>query len=909
MFATFLLPSYRSRVTILFDTNRSHASSTCNSVPVLPVREGILVRRIRAFLHRLCGTFSHSTAEQDLADEIESDLERHIQDNLRKGLLPEEARRQVILRFGGIENTKQQYRDRRGLPLFEMILHDLRYGARTLGRSSLFTAVAIATLGFGIGMSTTMFTVARAVLLRPLPFAQPDRLVAISEVDRLKPTLGAGANVASADFFEWQRANTVFSDMADYVGIDERGQARIGFYLNRAPETRILKGLVVTPNLFDVLGVPPLLGRGFAAKDDQVAILSYNCWQSQFAGDSHIVGRALTLSGVSRQLIGVMPRGFFFPNNEVEVFVPPGPFTPDRIFHDAGVIARLRPGTSLQLARAQMSAIGARLQRAFPETNATLDTQVRTLHSAFAASSRPALLMLFLAVAVLFVIVCSNVAHLQLARAASRIHEFTIRKALGAGRGRLVGQLLGESLLLSMAGGVLGLLIANLARAALLRFAPEAIPSYADLRIDLWVVLFNIAVTLLAPVLFGLAPSWSAVRFGTLGARGASSAHPGFRGRELLVALEMALSVVLVVSAGLLIRSFVRLENVDLGFHTAQTLSFRLNLSDFVSSDQQRAEQFASIERRLLEYPQVDAAGATARPLLGGGSGGEAGVIIRGRERSLRLELVTPGYFRAMRTPLLRGRFPNQSDTQSSSLIAIVNRAFERVYFPDQNAVGRQIGMGGRGAATIAGVVADLKQEGLDQPAQPAAFIPSTQITPQAVTFVVRGSGDRNTMAAIARAAVRSVNQLVPLEQVATLDDLVRASVSGPRIRTSVLSLLAVAALFLAALGLYGLLAYSVVQRSTEIGVRMALGASAQRLFGQIVVQGMRPVIAGAIFGLLAAYTAGYLMRSLLFGIVPADPLTYLLTTLVLAAVSLCSCAIPALRAIGQDPMVSLRQQ
>ena len=604
----------------------------------------------------------------------------------------------------------------------------------------------------------------------------------------------------------------------------------------------------------------------------------------------------------------MLPCGFFFPNKEIEVFIPAGNFTPDRVFHDQGVIARLRPGVSLRQASAQMSAIGARLQKEYPETNANLNAEVESWHSSLAAASRPALLMLFGAVGILFVIVCSNVAHLQLGRAAARKQEFSIRQALGAGRGRLVGQLLTENLLLSLAGGLLGLFFALIARAALLRFAPEAIPDYADLRIDTWVLIFNLVATLIAPLLFGIGPAFSFARPESLRDRVESSPRSN-RTRAVLVAAEVALSIVLVVCAGLLIRSFVRLQNVDLGFRTGNTLSFRINSGNFVSTDDQFARMYSEIESRLLVQPGIQAAGATARPLLGGGSGGEATVSIQGRERALRLEVVTPGYLPAMRTKLLRGRLPNQADTKKSALVVVVNSAFEKSYFPDKNTVGRQIILGNRGPATIVGVVADLKQERIDRPAQPAAFAPSTQIAPRAVTFFVRGPGDPRSLETAARLAVHAVDKTLPLTDIATLDGLVQASTSGQRVRTSLLSLVAAAALLLAALGVYGVLAWSVVQRTTEISIRMALGAPAPRLFGMILRDGMRPVVIGTTVGFAGAYAASYLIRSLLFGTVPADPPTYLLTVLILAAVSLCACAIPAIKAMHVDPLVSLRRQ
>lgn len=864
---------------------------------------------IRSLLVRIAGVFQRSRRERELSEELESHIALHIDDNLRAGMSPEEARRVALLKFGGIEQAKEECRDRFGLPFLETCISDLRYAIRSLRRNPLFALVTIATLALGIGASTAMFTVGYGVLLRPLPYVQPNRLVAISEMDRRRPSTEAAASVASADFFEWKRANTVFSDMADYVGLDERGKARIDLYLTGTGETRILKGLVVTNNLFEVLGVSPWLGVGFGPQDDHAAILSYDCWQTRFGADPHIVGRSIILSGVRRDVVGVMAREFFFPNNEVEVFIPPGQFTPDRVFYDAGVIARLRPGISLDEARAEMAVVGEKLQKAYPQTNATLEPRVELFHSALAATSRPALLMLFSAVGVLFLIVCSNVAHLQLGRGASRVQEFAIREALGASRVRLVRQLLTESLLLSVLGGVAGLAVATAARILLLRFAPTVIPSYAHLRIDAWVVAFNLSVTLLAPLLFGLGPALSAARADNLRHRGPSSGSSHRGTRALLVSTEVALSVVLVVSAGLFIRSYVRLANVDLGFRAEHTLTFRVDLSDFGASEQRGVQQFEEIERRLVEQAGIEAAGATMRPLLGGGSGGEAAVTILGQQRTLRLEVVTPGYFLAMQSRLLQGRFPNRSDTLKSGLIAVVNSAFERKYFPDTTAMGKQIGLGAHGPATIVGVVADLKQERLDQPVQPAAFVPSSQIFPRAVTFVVRGRGDREALIATARSVVSSVNKIIPLANVASLDDLVRASTSGQRVRTSVLSLIAGAALFLTALGLYGVLAYSVVQRSTEIGIRMALGASPPQLFFTIILDGMRPVMTGSALGFAAAFGASRLIRSLLFHTVPVDPTTYLLSGVILAAVSLFACTIPALKAIRIDPMASLRCQ
>lgn len=426
---------------------------------------------------------------------------------------------------------------------------------------------------------------------------------------------------------------------------------------------------------------------------------------------------------------------------------------------------------------------------------------------------------------------------------------------------------------------------------------------------DTWVILFNIGITVAAPLLFALGPACSTARPENLHAHGNASPRSSGRTRSWLVATEVALSVVLAVSAGLFIHSFLRLESTDLGFQPSRILTFRLQMRDFTPDGPEREQQIAEIERRLREQNGIEAAGATIRPVLGGGSGGQTPVTINGREQTLRLEIVTPGYFGVMQTPLLKGRFPNARDTKQKPLVIAVNHAFERAYFPDGDSLGRKIGFGSQGPATIVGVVADMKQEEVAQAAEPAAFVPSAQIPLSAATFMVRGHADRKTMETMARSVVHSVNPRVPLENVATLNELVQASVSAQRIRALVLSLVAIAALLLAALGLYGVLAFTLAQRTTEIGIRMALGASPSQLCRLIVIDGLRPVFFGGTVGFAAAYAASLLIRSLLFDTVPADASTYLLSGVVLALTSVLACTIPALKAIRVDPMAALRQQ
>ncbi len=881
------------------------------------------MRRIRAVFLRLGSLLQKSRRERELENELTSHLELHIDDNLRAGMTPGEARRQAILKLGGVEPTKENCRDRRGLPFLDMLFQDLRYGARTLAYNRGFAAVTVATLALGIGTSTAMFTVVQAILLRSLPYPQPERLLDISESNPLRPS--THNDVSLPDFLDWQRTTTAFSGMALYAGINDSGQSNYDLFLTGAGEPVRLKGLGVTTNLFDVLGVAPMMGRSFTSEEfydgaDRVAILSYGFWQTRFAADPQIVGRSISLNGMTRKVIGVMPRGFFFPSKEIQVFVPPMGFAPgDRYIKDRRLrfwraIGRLRPGVSLEQARGQMAGIASRLEQMYPDTNGKMGVRLENLHATFAVSSRPALLMLLSAVAVLFLIVCSNVANLQLGRSAARVREFAIRQALGAGRGRLARQLLIESLILSVFGGLLGFGIAVAARAALLRFAPTAIPLYADLRIDNWVILFNIAITIAAPLLFGIGPALSAARPASLRDRGESASRSNRLARDFLVAVEIAFSVVLVVGAGLLIRSYVRLESVDLGFRTEHAVSFRVKVPDepFLSRDEQ-VRKFSNIENRLRVLPGIEAVGASAKPLLrdtGGGS--EATVEGRaGYERDLRINIITSGYFRAMGIPLLRGRFFNEFDTKST---AMVNVSLEKAYFHGENAVGRRIRLGlptdvGSPWISVVGVVADQKQAALDRPVQPEIYLVASQYAPNSLTFVLRGPGDPGAVATAARRAVQSVDKDLTITDVATLGEVVQASIGDQRFRTSLLSAFAGIALLLAALGVYGVLAYSVAQRSTEIGIRMALGAPVPRLFGMVLGDGMRPVLAGSVLGFAGAYAVTRLIKSLLFGIEPADAPTYLLTTAILVTVALSACAIPASKAIRADPLVSLLQQ
>jgi predicted permease len=878
------------------------------------------MRGIRAFLIRLGGFFRKQRWERDLAAELESNLQLHMEDNLRAGMNPEDARRAAVLKFGGIESAKEDYRDRRSLPWLESVAQDLRYAARMLRKNAGFAMVAVLTLALGIGANTAMFSVAQAVLFRPLPYAQPHRLVEISETNPLKRWTHTVA--APANFADWRKMNTVFTGIAAYF--------QTNVFLSGVGEPQRFKGLAVTGNLVNVLGVAPLLGRGFTYEEtfegeDRVAILSYNLWQTAFGGDPHIAGRSISLTGKAYDVIGVMPRDFFFPSHEIQIFVPlgfkPSIFTEHRRPHYLQVIARLREGVSMKRASEQMTGIASRLEQMYPDTNTKMGVRLDGFHDTLTQEKRPALIMLLSAVGVLFLIVCSNVANLQLGRTTARAREIGIRLALGAGRARLVRQLLTESLVLSMLGGLLGLALAAAARAALLRFAPAAIPAFAELRIDAWVIVFNAAITVCAPLLFGIVPALTSSRSESLRDRSETASRGSRPVRDFLVASEVALSVILVVGAGLLIRSLIRLENVDPGFDPEHAMSFDVLLPEIrYPKAEQVVRTVQEIERRLRTQSRVKAVGAAIALALRGTAWTDD-AMVEGRpagdiERELRHNVVTPDYFRAMGAPLLRGRFLNELDQPKSPPVTLVNEALAKTYFRGDDPIGRRIKFGlpqdKDPWVTVVGVVADEKQDGMDARVQPEVYVPLTQGDADGglgVTFVLRSTGDPDELVAAARREIRAIDKDLVLTDVTRLRDLVRASVGDQRFRTSLLSGFAGIALFLAALGVYGVLAYSVAQRSREIGVRMALGASPKQLFGMVIRDGMRPVLAGSIVGVGGAYAVTGFIKSLLFGVAPVDPPTYLLTIAILTGVAACACTLPAVKAIRVDPLVSLREQ
>ena len=883
----------------------------------MPAWLAVLASRVHALL-------TSRRQDEEFRLEMASHLDLLIEEGVRRGETPDQARRQALLRFGGPMQIAERQHERRGLPFVETTLQDIRYAARSLRRNPAFAAVAILTLAVGIAATTAMFTVARAVLLRPLPYAQPDQLVEISETNPLKGwthTVVAPANLA-----DWRARNTAFTDIAAYVGVDDHGASERQALVSGAGETQSLKGVGVSGNVFDVLGVAPLLGRTFTFEEtfegrDQVVMLAYGTWQTIFGGDPQIVGRSIVLSGRAITVVGVMPREFVFPNRTAQFWAPlgvkPDVFVQMRRAHWMNTVARLKPGVSLAQARDQMASIAADLERAYPDTNTKMGVRVEPLHGILAADSRPTVLLLSGAVGLLFLIVCANIAGLQLGRSVGRAREFAVRRALGAARGRLVRQLLTEGLVLSIAGTALGVALAWMAPARLLGMASSALPLFATLQADRAVLLFAAALGLLAPVVFGLGPALASSRADRLSERAESASRHTARMRELLVASEVGLAVVLLVGAVLLSRSLLLLQHVDPGFTPDRTVSFNISLPRArYSTDPEQVRAFTEIERRIREAPGVRAVGATSSLALRGMTWtGDATVEGRGvtdYERELRHASVTPGYFPAMGVRLVAGRLLTARDDTDPG-VALVNQALARQYFRGADAIGRRIKFGrpleDDPWVTIVGIVADEKQDGLSEAVRPEVYVPMPQNAQNPMTFVVRSTYGPDAAVDAARRELRFVDKDLALTDVAPLTAVIDDATGGERFRTVLLAAFAGVALFLAALGIYGVLAYVVSQRAHELGIRLALGARPRELFAMVIRQGMRPVVVGAGVGLAAALALTNLMASLLFGVRAVDPPAYLVALTTLGAVALAACAVPALRATRVDPLVALREE
>jgi putative ABC transport system permease protein len=764
-----------------------------------------------------------------------------------------------------------------------------------------------------------VFSVVDRVLLHPLPYPDSDRIVRVFQTEEALPSYDA----SPANYLDWVAQNHVFTEMAASHGW--QGSLSTG----DRPER--VKGTMTTPNFFALFGVRPILGRGFEVSDarpgnDHVVVLGYGLWQRYFAADRAIVGRDIRLNGEQYTVVGVMPPNFS-PDDYGELWIPSPwgvpihPLAPDkdpRQFRNRDYLdvwARLKPGVTQQQAHAELDTIGRRLEMQYPDSNDKVNVSFLPLHEYIVGDIRPVLLVLLAAVAIVLLIGCANVANLLLARATARAKEISIRTALGASRGRLLRQMLTESVLLALAGGMLGCLLAVLAVPSLLALSPPDIRQFTQIGINREVLAFNFLASVFCGVVFGLIPALQSSRsnpneFLKEGERG-STANRG-RTRSALVIAEVGLSLVLLVGAGLLVKSFERVMGVDTGFDPNRLLTFNLALPSSTNSVRQLAF-YQQVVQRLQALPGVQAVGAVSRlPLAGGNSSRSFGVPGIETAYDADIRVSTPDYFRAMSIPLLKGRGFSETDLSNSLNVAVVNEALARTAFPGQDPIGKQLTHFGPDNLTlqIIGVVGNVRHVGLD--ADPHAEI--YQLLGQAqwpsmFVAIRSGTSDPTTLTSAAQNAVWSVNKDVPLANVRTMQDLIANSVQRRKFSTLLLTVFAVVAMLLAAIGLYGVMSYSVMQRTHEIGIRMALGARRHEVLTLVVKQGMALALMGIAAGATLSLGMTRLISGMLFGITPTDPLTFVGVVTLLGSVAFLANYLPARRASKVDPMVALRYE
>ena len=884
--------------------------------------------RLRVLYSRIGGLFSGRRPAQEFERELESHLAMLIEENLRRGMPPAEAERAARIRLGGLTQLKETNRELRGLPFIETFLQDARYAWRMLRKNPGFTAVAVLTLALGIGANTAIFSVVYAVLLKPLPYAHPEQLVTAFQANTQEGVPEDG--VSYPNFEEWRAQNHVFSELA--------GITAHQLTLTGRGEPSVVDTSVVTPEHFALLDVKPLHGRVFFPAEGKqgappVVIISENLWRGTLGADPRILGSSIILDKRPFTVVGIMPAGFRSPFIETkqEVWIPLvqdplfGSWMARRGGHWLPVFGRLKPGVSIAQAQAEMDAISDRLAREFPAENKGWTVRLVPLQKEIVGDVRTALLVLLGAVGLVLLIACANIANLLLTRATSRSKEIAVRTALGAGRARIIRQLLSETAVLGLLGGIIGIALAYAGVQVLGSLMPENLPRLNPIRVDNFVLAFALVLSAIASVAFGLVPAIFSANSNIQGSLRDGGGRSGEslnrrRARSFLAAAEISLAMVLLVAAGLLLRSFSKLTSVSPGFETHSIVKAEVSLPQFQYST---PPQWIAFSDKLLAQVQAqpgmqDTAVAVPLPIVNGKI--NLGFDIVGAPPASAAESrladyasVSPEYLRVMGIPLLAGRFFNQQDILSAPRVSVISKTFAQRYFPNQDPIGKRLNFGFPPnpdvEREIVGIVGDVRDVSLGEAPGPMMYVPFAQVPFWGANLVVKSTLSTSAVAAAIRQEVQNIDRDLPVTDVAKLPDLIDASVSQQRFRTFLLGLFAAMALILAATGIFGVIAYSVACRTNEIGIRLALGASRSAILRMILRETLLLTLAGLLVGIPCALAASHFVGHLLFGVSANDPVTLAAVAFTLAAVAAFAGFLPARRAMRVDPVIALRHE
>jgi predicted permease len=881
-----------------------------------------MVSLILQTLARARSFFRKESLDRELEAEMASHLEMAIEENLRRGMNPDQARRQTMVRFGGVQQVREQQRQTRGLPCIDVLMQDLRFTFRTLNRDRGFALVAVLILGLGIGANIAVFSVVNTILLRPLPFRDPHELLWLAGNKGLG---GLSDMTYRVDAYEdYARANKSFQEMtafSPYYSLSETKLVGTG-------TPKPLQSVWVAGNFFQMLAVQPVLGRLFAPEESlkggrPVGLLSYSLWQQQFHGDPKIVGRAITVGNERLTVVGVLPETFdfgavFAPGTKVDLFVPLKMDIIRGWGHMLSVIGRLKPGVTIAQAQTEANTLYPRLRIAAHD-NDSWSTDVLTsmtgLKDYISGKLERSLIVLWCAVGLILLIVCVNLSNLLLARAAARSKEFAMRSALGARRGRLVGQLLTESLVLSGAGALLGLVLAYVVVAYLAHQGSLALPLLSSVRVDTRAFGWTLLVAVFAGLLFGIAPAFR-ISGGNLqdalkdSGHGASESGKHERMRALLVVSEIGLACVLLVGAGLLLRSFLNVMRIDLGFEPSHAAAIKVDYEDG-GNKERRGVVLQDMLQRVSAIPGILAAGISDMlPLDRNRSWeliGKGVPYDKAKNYDAFVYMVTPGYLQAMGMRLRSGRDFNWSDTANSQHVIIINEAAARREWPGQDPVGRLAEGIGDGDSRVVGVISDVRESSVEASASPAVLVPITQGNPEGAELVIRTTLLPDLLASSVMGVLRQMNPGQPATEFRPIQQLVDHSTSPRRFFMLLVSIFAGLGLLLASLGIYGVISYSVTRQTQEIGIRMALGASRSRVESAVIWRTLRLALIGIVAGVIASIGVARLIASLLYGMAPGDPVTFLGMAALLVVAALLAGYLPARRASRIDPMIALR--